>query len=241
MSRSLGAVALSVPLAAALLLAPAPPRAAAYRTPPGYYIDSAQVFASRPVWRDAPDGDFTYHIKREYTDLWTERLLCIAESCYPERALLVDIASRRYLEMGSDTAKVPLWWCDGTGTRRIAWAVTAGALEHYLGMTERFRHHDYVVPGGQALFFTDLSYEAKITAMPEFVLKETEFHEVYVVYLLLGWSVDDGVTIRYFQAHRVVVLDPEGDVLAVDGDGRTVEDYLLSGHIGIGRRDRVYR
>jgi hypothetical protein len=228
-------------LAPAFLLLLPPSRGAAYRAPLGYYIDSAQVFASRPTWRDAPDGDFTFHIKREYSDLWTERMLRIAESCYPPRDLLVDIAATRYYEMGSDTTKTPLWWADGDGVRRVAWAVTAGALEHYLGMTERFRHHDYLVAGGRGLYFTDLRYDAVVKAMPEFAMKQTEYHQVYVVYLLLGWSFDDGVFISYFEAHRIVVLDQEGNVLAIEGDGRTVQDYRLSGHIEVGRRERVYR
>ena len=241
MSRLLGIVALSASLAAALFPTPPPARAASFRAPLGYYVDSAQVVASRPAWREALDGDFTYRIKREYTDLWTERLLGIAESCYPPRDLLVDLAARRYFVMGSDTANAPIWWADGEGVRRVAWAVTAGALEYYLGLTERFRHHDYRVPGGRGLFFTDLSYNATLKAMPEFVVNHKEYHEVYVAYLLLGWSFDDGVFITYFEAHRVVVLDEDGNVLVVEGDGGTVEDFRLSGHRSPGRMDRVYR
>jgi len=239
--RFLGAVALSIPLSMALLLALPPAYGAAFQTPPGYYVDSAQVVTSRPLWRDARDGDFTYSVRREFSDSTTGRLLSIAESCYPERDLLVEIAATRYLEMGSDTTKASLWWCDGEGVRRVAWAVTAGALEHYLGMTERFRNHDYLVPGGEGLYFTDLAYHAKITAMPEFVMKEREYNEVYVAYLLLGWSYDDGVSIDSFEAHRIVVLDPQGNVLAVDGDGRALEEYRFSGHIAPGRQQRVYR
>src|SRR5262245_35853417 len=81
--------------------------------PRGYYLDNAQVVEPRPVWRDAPDGDFTYSVKREFPDSNAARLLAIAESCYPPRDRLIDIAAARYYEMGSDTAKGSLWWCDG--------------------------------------------------------------------------------------------------------------------------------
>lgn len=247
MTRHASAIVLSLALCAAPLFAPAPAGGAAVRevrevrVPDGYYLDSAQVAALRPVWRDARDGDFTYSVRREFADSSAARLLAIAESCYPPRGLLVDIAAARYLEMGSDTAKVPLWWCDGPGVRRVAYAVTAGALDHYLGMTERFRNHDYVVPGGRGLYFTDLDYHASIAPMAEFVSRGTEYRRVFVAFLQLAWSYDDGVFIDSFQAHRVVVLDPEGNVLSIEGDGAALEDYKLSGHIGVGHREQVYR
>ena len=241
MTRLLAAAAATVLLPLAVLAPPAPSCGAAPRVPPGYYLDSAQAVEPRPVWRDARDGDFTYSVRREFSDSATARLLAIAESCYPPRDLLVDIAARRYYEMGSDTAKAPLWWCDGPGVRRVAYAVTAGALDHYLGMTERFRNHDYRVPGGSGLFFTDLAYHATVEPRMEFVSNGAEYNQVFVAYLLLAWSYDDGVFIDSFQAHRVVVLDPRGDVLSVEGDGAAVEDYQLSAHRAFGRVDRVYR
>jgi hypothetical protein len=244
MLRHLAAVARSIPcfLSTTPLLVASPAHAAAApQVPPGYYVDTVQVAAPRPVWRDARDGDFTYSVKREFADSATARLLAIAESCYPPRDLLVEIAATRFYEMGSDTAKVPLWWCDGPGVRRVAYAVTAGALDHYLGMTERFRDHDYVVPGGQGLFFTDFAYHAAIAPRMEFVSKGTEYRQVFVAYLTLAWSYDDGVFIDSVQAHRVVVLDSRGNILSIEGDGAAVEDYQLSGHIAVGRRDSVFR
>jgi hypothetical protein len=242
MTRLLAAVALSISLPAALLMGAPRAHALSIQLPSGYYVDSAQVAEPRPVWRDARDGDFTYSIRREFSDSATAHLLAIAESCYPSRDLLVDIAATRYYEMGSDTSKAPLWWCDGPGVRRVAYAVTAGALDHYLGMTERFRHHDYLVPGGRGLFWTDLSYHATISPREEFVSSDgVEYHRVFVAFLLLAWGYDDGVFIDSFEAHRIVVLDPSGNVLSIEGDGTTVEDYALSSHHAVGRSDRIYR
>lgn len=235
-----------VTLLAAILVSPSPAWAhdipwAIVKLPLGYYLDDAQVLAPRPVWRDAPDGDFTYSVKREFPDSAAAHLLAIAESCYPSRDLLIDKAATHYYEMGSDTAKASLWWCDGPGVRRVPYAVTAGALEHYLGMTERFRGRDYLVPGGRGLYGTELVYHAKIEARPEFVSEGKAYSRVYVAYLSLAWSYDDGTFCPSFQAHRMVVLDPGGNVLSVVGDGTTIESVTFSQHRTVGRVDAIFR
>lgn len=209
--------------------------------PTGYYLDNAQVAEDRPVWRDAPDGDFTYSVKREFPDSNAARLLAIAESCYPSREALIEIAATHYFEMGSDTAQGPLWWCDGPGVRRVPYAVTAGALRHYLDLSERFRNHDYTVPGGRGLYGTELVYHAKIEARQDFVAAGKAYQQVYVAYLSLQWAYDDGTFSPSFQAHRVVVLDSAGNVRQIVGDGSAVENVTFSMHRAVGKVDRIFR
>ncbi|HJW13801.1 MAG TPA: hypothetical protein VJ776_03845, partial [Thermoanaerobaculia bacterium] len=70
MTRPLAAAALAATLSTTLFPLPAA-SAETPQVPPGYYLDSAQVAAPRPVWRDARDGDFTYSVKREFSDSTT--------------------------------------------------------------------------------------------------------------------------------------------------------------------------
>src|SRR5437867_10465679 len=100
-------------------------------SPVGYFVDSTQAVAERPSdWVEA-DGDFTLSVHRHYEDAMGARLLGIAEATYPPRDRLVDIAIRKGLEMGPDSARTPLWWCSGLGATRVPYAITAGALDFY--------------------------------------------------------------------------------------------------------------
>src|SRR5262245_50148446 len=83
--------------------------------PPGYFVDSSLVSAERPPNATATDGDFTFTIDRRYDGPLAEHLLSIAEATYPPREILLDRAIARRSEIGSDSAKTPLWWCDGLG------------------------------------------------------------------------------------------------------------------------------
>ncbi|HEX7078871.1 MAG TPA: hypothetical protein VF363_10635 [Candidatus Eisenbacteria bacterium] len=220
------------------------PRAAlpGYSAPPGYTIDSLDAVASRPTWREAKDGSFTYSIRREFSDSTEARMLGIAEAVYPPRDALVGIAARRYYEMGSDTAGAPLWWCRGIGVRRIPYAVTAGAMEHFLGLTERFRDHLFWETGtGGGLFWTDFIYHATIAARDTFYYRSTLYARVYVAQLVFAWSYDDGTFVPVTETQRTVVLSERGDVLAIEGDGRADERVGMSDHRGPGRVDHIMR
>ena len=139
----------------ALLLAVAAPSsvlaglsdALAAALPPGYFVDSTQAAADRPSDWVESDGDFTLAVHRQYDDPLGARLLAIEEATYPPRDQLVDVAIQRGFEIGSDSSRVPLWWCDGLGVSRVLYAVTAGALEHYTRLTKRFRAHNFADTG----------------------------------------------------------------------------------------------
>lgn len=247
--------ALALVLTAAATFAPGAPAAAAPRkppppratlsgraAPPGYVIDSLDAVSARPVWREARDGSFTYSIRRVFSDSTQARLLGIAEAVYPPRDALVGIAAREYYELGSDTAGVPLWWCRGIGARRIPYAVTAGTMEHFLRLTERFRDHDFLETGmGGSLFWTDFIYHATIGIRDSFTLRDREFARVYVARLVFAWSYDDGTFVPVTETQRTVVLSERGDVLAVEGDGQADEKVGLSEHRGIGRSETIMR
>jgi hypothetical protein len=213
----------------------------AIATPPGYFVDSTQASAERPRNLVVSDGDFTFTIDRSYDGPLAERLLGIAEATYPPREILLDRAITRGTEIGSDSAKTPLWWCEGLGVSRVPYAITAGALEFYRDLTERFRRHNFWGAWDHNLFWTDLAYTATIAPRAEYETQGRSFSEVFIVEMHLLWSFDDGVFVPESRAHRIVVLTPDGTVLDVQGDGETVERVFFSSHRGIGYVSRVSR
>ncbi|HEY7728576.1 MAG TPA: hypothetical protein VID50_08990 [Candidatus Eisenbacteria bacterium] len=214
----------------------APTRTAA---PAGYYVDSVQAASPRPVWSDASDGEFTYKLRRGFPDSTAARLLGIAEATYPPRSLLVRLAVAKGYEMGSDTAGVPLWWCSGVGERRIPYAVTAGALEHYLNLTRLYRERAFREAGTRPLFYSELLYRATIAERDSFILNGTTYAGVHVAHLNLAWTYDDGTFLPLTEARRIVVLSADGSVLAVEGDGAAEEKVSISTHRGIGRKEQL--
>jgi hypothetical protein len=200
-----------------------------------------QAFAPRPSKSREDQGEFTYTIHRGFADSTSERLLGIAEAAYPPRDLLVEIASAKGYEVGPDSAGVPLWWCQGVGERRIPYAITAGALDHFLRLTRLFRDRQFREAGAQPLFWSDLSYRATIAQRDTFLLGRTEYKDVYVAQLHLLWTYDDGTFMPTARAERVVVLSTGGKLLAVEGDGGAVESVTMSTHRGVGRQEKVLR
>ena len=210
--------------------------------PAGYYIDSLDAVKERPTWREEKEGSFTYSIRREFSDSTEARMLGIAEAVYPPRDSLVVMAVQRNCEMGADSAGVPLWWYRGIGVRRIPYAVTAGTLEHFLKLTERFRSHNFWETGtGGGLWWTDFIYHARVFASESFTYRGSEYAHVYVVLLVFAWSYDDGTFVPVTETRRTVVLSERGDVLAVEGDGAAEEKVHFSEHRGIGRVDHIMR
>lgn len=209
--------------------------------PLGYFIDSTQAFAPRPDLADYGDGDFTLLISREYDDSTAARLLGIAEATYPPRSTLTGLSNARGTEIGPDSARISLWWYDGVGVGRVPYAVTAGALSYYTRLTERFRSHNFWGSFAHPLFWTDLSYHATITYEKEFYVGRDHYTNVYVAEMNLLWCFDDGTFVPGSLAHRMVILEPEGDVLLVLGDGETRESVRFSTHRAVGGVDTVMR
>ncbi|HEU4335303.1 MAG TPA: hypothetical protein VFT32_12485 [Candidatus Eisenbacteria bacterium] len=203
--------------------------------PEGYSVNWGEAHEARPAWRETPEGAFSYSIRRGAADSAAARLLGIAESVYPPRDLLIALAVNKNHEMGSDTAGVRLWWHEGPNFRRVPYAVTAGALAHYVGLIEDLRNRTLLLPGVPHPFSARLEYRATIAERDSFVCRATMHRNVSVAHLSLAWSYDDGVSVASLEARRTVVLRPDGEVLDVEGDGGAVEHVGFSDGIGIGR------
>lgn len=215
-----------------LLLFMAVPSAA---MPPGYFLDTARAVEARPASREETNGEFTLSIQRNCSDSLAVHLLGIAESVYPPRNTLIDLARENGYEMGSDSAGVPLWWCDGPGERRIPYAVTAGALDHYTRLTELHRGGNVRETEAHPLFWSKLVYRARIAPRVLIGARKASDTNVYVALLELDWSYDDGTFEQHARAQRSVTLTTEGGVLAIWGDGDSEEETFISKNSGIRR------
>jgi hypothetical protein len=205
----------------------------------GYWVDSLQARSEPPTPRHESEGDYTVRVVRAAPDSAASHLLDLAECAYPSRSLLVGLAAARGYEMGADTARAPLWWCRGTRERRVPYAATRGALEHYLELTQKYRDHDYHEPGLNRIFTSELVYEATIARRNDFAVGNRTFHDVYVANVALDWTYDDGTFLPHVTARRTVVLAPAGEILAVDGDGQGTVDVSISANRGIGRERQI--
>lgn len=227
----------AVVFAAQAQLAPVP----ALALPPGYFVDSTQAFESRPARMDYDDGDFTLAIRRDYTNMTEERLLGIAEATYPPRDDVIWLSVLHRTEIGPDTTDAPLWWYDGVGVHRVPYAVTAGALEYYLKLTDRMRAHNFWGTFAHPLFWTDLNYKASLTHYDEYYANGEQYRDIYVAEITLGWGYDEGTFVPISRSHRIVILTIDGEVLMVDGDGAAQETVGFSSHRGIGYAKSLMR
>lgn len=224
--RRVSALAVILPLAA-LAARPIP----AHATPPGYFVDRAEVagYEERPSRLDETNYAFSVSVERAADDSLSARLLAIAESTYPDRAPLVEKALDNHWEMGADTAHAVVWWSRGIGPRRIPHAVTWRAVRYYSDLSAHYRRNLYLNTGTSAPMKSELNYWATIEHKDRFNFEGLESHNVYVVNLNLFWGIDDGSFDMTTNAHRVVVLDPSGDVLQVVGDAPADESVMISG------------
>ncbi len=216
------------------LLFPAIPARA---LPADYWVHSPRALDAASARQEVKDGDYTMSIVRTYPDSLAGRLLGIAEAVYPPRDLLIGLAAERGDEFGSDTTQGPVWWSQGTGLRRVPYAVTAGAIDHYARLTLHYRDRGFLEPGVRPLFSSEFLYQATIARRGTFHLGAAQYEDVYVALLDLLWTYDDGTFIPLVKARRVVVLTPAGEVLAVDGDGQADEQVFMSSRRGLGRQE----
>jgi hypothetical protein len=185
---------------------------------------SQAVSADYRIWRPDQAVEFSlvqnepaaFHavVVRKAGVLEDEWRLRLAESIYPTRESLGAVPT-----CGPEALPENAWWttCDP----RLPYALTASAVRYYLDWIGALRRGD-VQSRGQPLTSGTVRYEASGAWEADFQLDGDRFADVYVARLqlevqmrcghLCGWS---------FRKTRVVVLSRSGDVLGVNGDGRT--------------------
>jgi hypothetical protein len=85
---------------------------------------------------------------------------------------------------------------------------------YYLGITEAFQRRDFASAGTPAIPRSSFGYEASIARHDAYANRGERFENVYVVQMSLHWRGGS----LWFDKDRIVVLKPNGKVLAVFGD-----------------------
>ena len=155
-------------------------------------------------------------IRREAADAKETAMIAAAEAAQ---------ASKEALSKAAGDAAVPagnkVWWYEEKLGIRIPCAITSDAIAYYSDLVGSY--------GKQALKrFMDpsssLDYHAGVKFHNELKLDDTDFRDVHVVTLKLTFSENFAASTTEamrFQKERVVVLDANGKVLHISGDGPT--------------------
>ncbi|HEY8830970.1 MAG TPA: hypothetical protein VIM21_00545 [Gemmatimonadaceae bacterium] len=207
--------------------------ASASAQPTGYHVGATIVLPDSLV-EVLVGGRFRASVLRVSASANDARLIAVAEQLYPnpdaivasatnadERKRLLAAAtgvSLRALKVPQRPAGSPTdrWWLDDFDETWIAFAVTAGAVDYYLG-----RLHDYAAGrspfGFSATEGTDhgsISYTAR-------VVQSSDPGVARIVELQLQWNYWCGMLCAMeFTLTRRVFFDAAGQAVRVEGDGR---------------------
>jgi hypothetical protein len=157
-------------------------------------------------------GKHEVKIVRRFVDEREERLLQIAEATYPTESKVRE-RSKRPAEAPLGNER--LWWCSSFDGVRIPFAITKGAVAYYLDVSTEFGK----TKPNPFMKSSSLTYSASLARKATYRVGTSEFRNVYVVSMELGWSQYCGpLCAMAFGASRKVVLNEEGKVLAVEND-----------------------
>jgi hypothetical protein len=161
---------------------------------------------------------YSVEIIRRFSTPEEERLLNIAESVYPDESEI-----RKKCEAPSRSAESgvePRWRCGTFDGIRFTFAITKGAVGYYVKVTDEFRRKEFERTSGVKMESSSLSYSAEIVFRQKYTFGSKSFDDVYEVSMNLGWSQYCGnMCGMTFGSKRTVILDKNGSVLLVTGDG----------------------
>lgn len=178
----------------------------------GYSIAENEISDSLPVISQKNKNSFRVNTSRKFANKEEERLLKIAEVVYPTAEEKQTKCAKLILGNPSNVN----WACGSFDNVLVPYAITKSAVIYYLKMTDDFRK------GKSKMKTSALNYSAEIKFQPSYEIKEEKFTDVYVVSMKLGWSnVCGDLCALIFSKDRTVVLDKNGKILFVDGDGET--------------------
>lgn len=183
------------------------------QTPTGYRIAEKEISAKFPGISKKNKESYKVNISRQFAGKKEERLLNIAEAVYPTG----DEKKKNCSDQAENSSPAD-WSCGSFDGVLIPYAVTKGAVIYYLQVTDKFRRNAQT---GVKMKTSALNYSAEIKFQPDFELNEKKFKDVYVVSMRLSWYQFCGdLCAMSFGKDRTVVLDKNGRILFVDGDGK---------------------
>ncbi|MFZ9937578.1 MAG: hypothetical protein ACO3JG_11060 [Luteolibacter sp.] len=170
-----------------------------------------------------PDaGKHLVEIRREAANGVQEKMIAAAEAAIPDEEAL-----RKAMGDGQPLAKDEVqWWHEEKLGIRIPFAITGDAVAYYKSLVEGYGKRSfkrYMQPSSK------LEYHASAAFHAEFEHGGRKFKDVHVVTLKLRFAQSFAATTTEaleFEKRRTVILDTNGDVMAVDGDGPTEAPML---------------
>jgi hypothetical protein len=170
---------------------------------------------------------FNAVIARNADSVEEEFMLQVAEAYYPAREDVLSCVD----ENGGDPLKVPeefAWWCEESGDMLLPYAVTAEAVDYYQMLLEERREVAREGPYTNH-YNTKFKYEADVEFFEVYDPSWTSvsYTDAYVVSMRIFWSVYCGSVCGWgFNHDRIVVLNVDGEVQVVFGDGDRVYPWV---------------
>lgn len=179
--------------------------------------DLAQPLSFKELSKPAPHSvDITRHFSNEKE----EQLLRTAEATYPTREDVLKNCQFALKSNEKDTKNPRLWWCGEADGARLPFAITKSAVTYYIDLSESLRKGETKSMWQR---YTTFSYDADLSHQESYRMGETTFRDVYIVTMRLFWKETCGdvpdMCSYILNKARTVVLDKNGSVLAIEGDG----------------------
>lgn len=155
-------------------------------------------------------------IRREAADATQTKMIATAETARPDADAL-----RKAIGKGPEPKDASQWWYREELGIRIPFAVTAEVVEYFSKQVGDYRKQEfkrYIEPS------SSVDYHASVAFHRQFEQDGGKFADVHVVTLKLVFVQNfaaTGTEGMQFEKVRTVVLDANGKVLAVYGDGPT--------------------
>jgi len=158
-------------------------------------------------------------ITRRFSGEREGKLLSTAEATYPPREEV--LKCMRPLRPGEKEPTEPvLWSCGKSDGTHLPFAITKGAVAYFIKHSDALRRGEIQ---SRYLQRTSFSYEADISRRESYRVGDAAHRDVYVVTMRLGWHQTCGevpdMCSMILEKSRKIVLDKNGLILAVEGDG----------------------
>ena len=163
-----------------------------------------------------PDsGKHVVTIRREAENDLQKKMIAAAEAALPGREALREA-------LGGNDPAAAQWWHEEALGIRIPFAITGAAVDYYKNLVEGYGKQTfknrYIQPSSAFEYHAAAAFHAK------FEFQGDKFSDVHVVTLKLSFSQNFAATTTEgcsFSKERTVILDADGKVLRIAGDGPT--------------------
>jgi hypothetical protein len=155
-------------------------------------------------------------IRREAADAARTKMIATAETAQPDAEAL-----RKAIGEGPQPKDASQWWYREELGIRIPFAVTDQAVEYFSKQVGDYRKQEFKRHSEPS---SRVDYHASVASHLQFEHDGRKFADVHVVTLKLVFMQNFAATATegmHFEKVRTVVLDANGKVLAVYGDGPT--------------------